>query len=109
MDDLPPCDPAHKTDAGPESSIGGQPADAVGSDDATATPMFLVTAEGEMLGEDSPANREIVRRIRACVNACEGLTTADLENGIVSQMVRLVSDLTPLLTAAESHPLAKAS
>ena len=82
---------------------------ATAADDVTVTPQFIVTAEGDLLGEDTAANRETVRRIRACVNACEGLTTADLENGIVVQMTRLVSELTPLINAASGSPLAKAS
>lgn len=78
------------------------------ADDATKTPAFIVTSEGELLGEDTAENRELVRRIRACVNACEGLTTADLEQGIVSQMTTLVSQLAPII-ARERSQLAKAS
>ena len=79
------------------------------ADDATQTPAFVVTSEGDLLGENTAENIEIVRRIRACVNACEGLTTADLENGIITQMTRLVSDLTPLIATNGSRAFSKAS
>lgn len=79
------------------------------TDAATTTPAFVVTSEGELLGEDSPENRELVRRIEACVNACEGLSTADLEGGIVHQMLKVVTELTPLLAAPPAPMLKKAS
>ena len=62
-----------------------------------APPAFVVTAEGELHGEDSPENRELARRIRACVNACEGLSTDDLEAGVVTQMLKIVQTVGPLL------------
>jgi hypothetical protein len=63
----------------------------------TRAPHFIVTAEGEIHGEDTPENREAVRRIHACVNACEGLSTAELESGIVQDMQRVLADVVPLL------------
>ena len=78
------------------------------ADDTTSTPHFVVTADGDLLGEDHAANRELVRRISACVTACEGLTTADLEAGIVSRMMTLVAELTPLMNPTKT-PLKKAS
>lgn len=60
-------------------------------------PHFLLTAEGELHGEDSPDNREIVRRIHACVNACEGISTEELESGIVQDMRRVIAQVIPVL------------
>lgn len=60
-------------------------------------PHFLVTTEGELHGEDTPENREIVRRIHACVNACANLTTDELESGVVDRMREVIADVVPLL------------
>ena len=88
----------------------------VNADDRSTTPQFIVTAEGDLLGEDTLENRETVRRISACVAACEGLTTADLEAGIVNRMTTLVAELTPILNpgattaaSATATPLKRAS
>lgn len=64
---------------------------------SAGVPEFVVTPEGELHGEDTPENREIARRIRACVNACEGLTTDELEAGIVKDMRRVLAQVVPLL------------
>lgn len=76
---------------------------------AADRPKFVVTAEGELLGEDTPANRELARRIHACVNACEGLTTDDLEAGIIAQMLEIVRTVGPLLDDRRPAPLADAA
>ncbi len=60
-------------------------------------PHFVVSTEGEILGEDTAENREIVRRIHACVNACEGISTEELEAGIIRDMCRTLADVVPLL------------
>ena len=60
-------------------------------------PRFILTLEGDLLGEDTPENREIVRRIHACVNACDGLSTAELERGIITDMCRVMGQVVPLL------------
>lgn len=60
-------------------------------------PHFLITVEGDVHGEDTPENREIVRRIHACVNACEGISTEELENGIIQDMRRVIAQVAPLL------------
>ena len=60
-------------------------------------PHFLLTSEGEIHGEDTPDNREIVRRIHACVNACEGISTEELETGIVQDMRRVIAQVIPVL------------
>ena len=60
-------------------------------------PQFVLPAEGDVHGEDTPENREIVRRIHACVQACEGISTEELENGIVEDMQRVIGQVAPLL------------
>jgi hypothetical protein len=60
-------------------------------------PHFVVTTEGELHGEDTNENREIARRIHACVNACEGISTEELERGIIQDMRRVLSQLVPVL------------
>lgn len=61
------------------------------------SPRFVVTAEGELYGEDSQENQEIVRRIHACVNACDGISTEDLEGGIIHDICRVLADAAPVL------------
>lgn len=61
------------------------------------TPHFLLTTEGELHGEDTEENREIVRRIHACVHACEGISTEELEKGIVADMRRVLAQVVPVL------------
>ena len=60
-------------------------------------PHFVVTGEGDLHGEDNAENRELARRIHACVNACEGISTEELEKGIIQDMRRLLSQLVPVL------------
>ena len=60
-------------------------------------PQFIVTTEGEMLGEDTPENKEIVRRIHACVDACGQISTEDLERGIIQDMCNVMAQVVPLL------------
>ncbi|MBW3542761.1 MAG: hypothetical protein KY476_21070 [Planctomycetes bacterium] len=69
---------------------------------AIRVPQFVVTAEGEFFGEDTGHNREVVRRIHACVNACASLTTEELERGIVEDMRRVIADVVPLLQSRRS-------
>jgi len=64
---------------------------------ARSVPRFILTIEGDLLGEDTIENREIVRRIHACVNACDGLSTEELERGIVTDMCRVMGQVIPLL------------
>ncbi|HID23126.1 MAG TPA: hypothetical protein EYP14_12090 [Planctomycetaceae bacterium] len=61
-------------------------------------PCLVITASGELYGEDTPENRELARRIRACVNACEGIPTEELERGIIRDMRRVLEMAVPLLT-----------
>jgi hypothetical protein len=69
---------------------------------------FVVNADGEICGEDLASNREIVRRIQACVNACEGLSTEELERGIIADMRRVLTDVVPLLQKqGEKQPAKK--
>ena len=67
----------------------------------TSVPRFVVTAEGELYGEDTPENRELVRRIHACVNACDSFTTEELERGVVQDMRRVIGQVAPLLQQRE--------
>ncbi|QDV52692.1 hypothetical protein [Gimesia fumaroli] len=60
-------------------------------------PHFVISSEGEILGEDTPENQELVRRVVACVNACDGITTEELENGIIEDMRRVIAQTAPLL------------
>ena len=65
--------------------------------DCKPTPHFLLTTEGELHGQDTAENREIVRRIHACVNACEGISTEELEKGIIADMRRVLAQVVPVL------------
>jgi len=58
---------------------------------------FQVTDEGIFSVEGTPESLEIVRRIQACVIACEGITTEELENDIVQDMKRVIGQVIPLL------------
>jgi hypothetical protein len=60
-------------------------------------PHFVITHDSSLHGEDTPENREVVRRIHACVNACEGISTEELEKGIVQDMRRVLGQVAPLL------------
>ncbi len=62
----------------------------------------LSTEDGAIHGEDSAENREIVRRIHACVNACEGISTEELDQGIIQDMRRVISQVVPLLQQRQS-------
>ena len=81
----------------PPSDADTLPLSASDADRVTRTPHFTITAAGELRGEDTPANRDLARRIRACVNACEGLPTADLEAGIVARMRHTIAEVVPVL------------
>lgn len=70
----------------------------------SATPHFVLSTEGELYGEDTLDNREVVRRIHACVAACEGISTDQLEKGIIRDMQRAISEIAPLLAKAGSGP-----
>ncbi len=58
---------------------------------------FIITNTGEIHGQDTEESRTIARRVQACVNACVGLTTPDLEAGIIQDMQRVIADVTPIL------------
>ena len=57
----------------------------------------LSTEDGAIHGEETPDNQEIVRRIHACVTACEGLSTEELERGIIQDMQRVLAEVVPIL------------
>lgn len=69
-------------------------------------PHFVLSVEGEIHGEDTPANRELVRRIHACVGACEGISTDELEQGVVQDMRRVIGQVVPLLQTRVQSPIA---
>ncbi len=60
-------------------------------------PCFVLSSDGELHGEDTPENREIVRRIEACVNACDGISTEELESGIIEDMRNVIGGVIPFL------------
>ena len=61
-------------------------------------PHFVISTEdGAIHGEETPDNQEIVRRIHACVTACEGIPTEELERGIIQDMQRVLSEVVPIL------------
>ena len=61
-------------------------------------PHFVISTEdGAIHGEETPDNQEIVRRIHACVTACEGISTEDLERGIIQDIQRVLAEVVPVL------------
>lgn len=46
---------------------------------------------------DPELNADSFRRIQACLIACEGISTEDLEGGIIGEMRQTLRDLVPLL------------
>ncbi len=73
------------------------------------TGQLVITAEGDVYGPDSPENRELARRIRACINACNGLNTEDLEKGLIQDLCRTVMQVGPLLEAQKQNPVNRAA
>lgn len=57
----------------------------------------IVTDNGEVHAADTPENRDLARRLKACVNACAGFTTEELESGIIEDMRRVIANVAPLL------------
>ncbi|WP_459556627.1 hypothetical protein [Lacunimicrobium album] len=72
------------------------------SESSPTPPQFVLSLEGELHGADSPENRELVRRIHACYHACEGISTDELESGIIADMSRIMAQVIPLLKERES-------
>ena len=71
------------------------------------SPHFVITHDSSLHGEDTSENRDIVRRIHACVNACEGISTEELEKGIVQDMRRVLGQVAPLLAERNQHAAAQ--
>lgn len=69
------------------------------SPDAMRPGHLIITPTGEILGEDTDDSRELARRVKACINACVGITTEDLEQGVVHDMCRVLTQVAPLLEA----------
>ncbi len=40
---------------------------------------------------------EMLRRIQACVDACEGISTQELEEGVVQDMQRVLREVAPII------------
>jgi hypothetical protein len=78
-------------------SDGARQGQRMSDSDSKRTPHFLLTTEGELHGKDTVENREIVRRIHACVNACEGISIEELEKGIIADMRRVLAQVVPVL------------
>lgn len=70
---------------------------------AAEPPRFVLATDGELYGRDTPENRDLVRRIQACVAACEGISTEELERGVVADMRRVLADVLPLLRARQGR------
>ncbi len=68
-----------------------------GESQSVNSPHFVISSEGELMGEDTPENQELVRRVVACVNACDGISTEELEEGIIGDMRKVISQAAPLL------------
>jgi len=68
-----------------------------GESQSVNPPHFVISSEGEILGEDTPENQEMARRVVACVNACDGITTEELESGIIGDMRQVIAQAAPLL------------
>lgn len=66
-------------------------------------PRFVLATDGELYGRDTPENRDLVRRIQACVAACEGISTEELERGVVADMRRVLADVLPLLRTSQGR------
>lgn len=69
-------------------------------------PHIVVTADGSLHGEDTDENRDIARRIHACVNACDGISTEELESGVIRDMRKMIAELVPVLQSRSRQPLA---
>ena len=61
------------------------------------TPHFVLSADGLIASQNTPENQELARRVSACVEACAGISTEELESGIIQDMRRLLSQVIPLL------------
>jgi hypothetical protein len=60
---------------------------------------LILTSSGDILGMDTPRNREQARRIKACLAACEGIATEELERGLIADMARVLTQVVPMLEA----------
>lgn len=53
--------------------------------------------ETEAEASANPDDAALLRRIQACVNACEGISTQELEEGVVQDMQRVIRDVAPII------------
>ncbi|MDA0833969.1 MAG: hypothetical protein O2955_05375 [Planctomycetota bacterium] len=61
------------------------------------TPQFVLSADGLIASQNTPENQEVARRVIACVEACEGISTEELESGIIRDMRQILNQVIPLL------------
>ena len=77
--------------------------------DAAQTPENLpatsTSCDGEAEFQSPCFDAEDIRRIEACVLACEGITTDDLESGIIRRMQEALVSVVPLLEEAKQMRL----
>jgi hypothetical protein len=66
----------------------------------------IVTATGEVHGNDHVDTKELARRVSACINACQGISTTELEQGIVEQMRSALTKVIPMLEQRVHHDAA---
>ena len=58
---------------------------------------FIVTEDGIVPEIDDDEGQAIARRIQACVAACEGISTEELEAGIIHDLCRVLGQVVPEL------------
>jgi len=78
--------------------IVAMPAQAVTPPSESNPPAEIsATADSQNSQADWGLNDESLRRVQACLIACEGITTEDLESGIIQEMRQTLKDVVPLL------------
>ncbi|MCA9092324.1 MAG: hypothetical protein KDA68_02460 [Planctomycetaceae bacterium] len=78
-------------------SIGDQIAGETPVVPAPVAPVAEQAAPVDPVPADEGLNDESIRRVQACLIACEGITTEDLERGIIQEMRQTLKDVIPLL------------
>jgi hypothetical protein len=63
-------------------------------------PMGEMPASADAVTPDDAA---MLRRIQACVNACDGISTQELEEGVVQDMQRVLRDVAPIMAEWSSE------
>ncbi len=63
-------------------------------------PHFSVNSQSQPELTELPTAAEdaqMLRRIQACVDACEGISTQELEEGVVQDMQRVLREVAPII------------